>query len=90
MGYFSNGTEGLDYEARYCDRCVHQKPDKFCPVWEAHLCANYEECDKPDSILHILIPRTADGLENEQCRMFYERGRGPIEEDTPAETLREA
>jgi hypothetical protein len=24
MGYFSNGTEGMDYEAQYCDKCVHQ------------------------------------------------------------------
>lgn len=26
MGYFSNGSEGDDYETRFCNRCVHQKP----------------------------------------------------------------
>ena len=69
MGYFSNGTEGMDYQAAYCDRCVHGA-DYDCPVWNAHLDHNYEECNKPESILHTLIPRSKDGLDNEQCRMF--------------------
>ena len=75
MGYFSSGTEGMDYEARYCDRCLHQKPDDDgCAVWLAHMIAiaNYAECNKPDSVLHVLIPRTKNGLGNEQCRMFIE------------------
>lgn len=25
MGYFSNGTEGMDYYARWCERCVHDR-----------------------------------------------------------------
>jgi hypothetical protein len=73
MGYFSNGTEGMDYEAQWCDRCVHQKPDDGgCAVWLAHFLHNYKECNNKDSILHILIPRGAQG-ENEQCRLFLER-----------------
>ena len=71
MGYFSNGTEGMEYERQWCDRCLHQ--DGGCAVWEAHLLANYAECNKPDSPLHVLIPRSADGWRNEQCRMFIER-----------------
>ena len=69
MAYCSNGTEGCDYEAQWCDRCIHQ--DDPCAVWEAHMLLNYDECDKPDSILHILIPR--NGIENEQCRMFRQK-----------------
>lgn len=69
MGYFSNGTEGDMYEAKWCDHCIHQ--DDPCAVWEAHLLRNYEECNKKDSILHLLIPR--EGVHNGQCRMFKER-----------------
>ena len=68
MGYFSNGTEGMEYEALYCDRCVHQGD---CAVWNAHMDCNYEECNKPESILHMLIPRK--GIHNEQCRMFLRK-----------------
>jgi|SRR6185503_10700741 len=67
MGYFSNGTEGMMYEDRYCDKCVNA-PD--CWILLQHLMRNYEECNKPDSILHVLIPRSKDGLGNEQCVMF--------------------
>ncbi|MGI9485425.1 MAG: hypothetical protein ACR2RF_05995 [Geminicoccaceae bacterium] len=76
MGYFSNGTEGMAYEARYCDRCIHQNgPDGNggCQVWLLHMLHNYEECNKEDSFLHILIPLTKDGLGNEQCTMFIDK-----------------
>lgn len=68
MAYFPNGTEGMDYEAQYCDKCIHQDP--CCPIWNAHMLYNYRDCDDDDSILHLLIPRSKDGLSNEQCRMF--------------------
>lgn len=74
MGYFSNGTEGMYYEAQYCDRCVHQDgPDgqSGCAVWLAHLLHNYKECQNPESILHLLIPR--EGISNGQCKMFLSR-----------------
>ncbi len=71
MGYFSNGVEGLDYEGRFCDRCVHQKPDDGgCMVWLAHLLHNYKQTDETKSVLNLLIPRSKDGLGNEQCTMF--------------------
>ena len=69
MGYFSNGSEGADYEARYCNRCIHQET---CTVWLAHLIHNYDECNNDASILNLLIPLTKDGLGNEQCTMFVE------------------
>lgn len=75
MGYFANGTAGMEYESQYCDKCVHQKPDDGgCAVFMVHLMHNHEECNKPESILHKLIPRTDDGLGNEQCRMYHEIG----------------
>lgn len=67
MGYFSNGTEGQMYEEQWCDRCEHQEG---CAVWTAHMLCNYEECNKENSILHQLIPRSKDKLSNERCRMF--------------------
>lgn len=72
MGYFSNGTEAMAYEAQYCDLCVHQQPEgDGCAVWHAHLRDNYQACNDKASILHLLIPRGADGG-NAQCRMFHE------------------
>ena len=71
MGYFANGTDGYDYMARYCDRCVHNFPDDEelgCPVMDAHMLWNYEECNKEDSILHKIIPR--DGVRNGECVFF--------------------
>lgn len=67
MAYFSNGSEGMDYEARYCANCVHGGD---CAVWEAHMLRNYDDCEDDSSILHLLIPRAKDGLGNEKCRMF--------------------
>ena len=73
MGYFSNGTESLDYAARYCDHCVHVGDDTHgCAVWHAHMLFNYADCNKPESILHLLIPRNASGG-NEACRLFLEK-----------------
>jgi hypothetical protein len=73
MAYFPNGTAGECYEAQYCNHCVHQNgPDgeSGCAVWLAHLLYSYRDCNDKDSILHLLIPRSKDGLSNEQCRLF--------------------
>lgn len=71
MGYFSSGSEGMDYEARYCERCIHYNEHDGCPVMRLHFEHNYEECDKPDSFLHALIPMDSD-RNNQQCTMFVE------------------
>ena len=73
MGYFSNGTEGLMYEEEYCEKCIHGQSEDGCvkcPLWGMQYDHNYEECNKPDSLLHELIPRGKDGLFNDQCVMF--------------------
>ena len=76
MGYFPNGTAGEIYEAEYCDKCVHQNGqdgESGCAVWLAHLLRNYDECNDDQSILHMLIPRSDDGLYNKQCLMFWRK-----------------
>jgi hypothetical protein len=70
MGYFSNGSEGLDYQAQYCDRCVHWSDEYGCPCWQAHETWNYDECNNKASLLHRMIPRTKDGLGNGPCFAF--------------------
>ena len=74
MAYFPSGTEGADYQERYCHRCIHFPRFPLaaaCPVWEAHERHNGEDGEVGD-ILDLLIPRAADGLGNEQCSMFLE------------------
>lgn len=71
MAYFSNGSEGESYYEQYCSRCIHEKPDDGgCMVWLLHMMHNYDECNKKDSFLHTLIPRSKDSLSNERCTMF--------------------
>lgn len=82
MGYFSNGTEGLAYEERFCSRCVHSDTsgdreigvDRPCPVWLAHTLYAYELCNEDDHagkiMLDMLIPMTENG-ENLECVMFH-------------------
>lgn len=74
MAYFSNQTENDIYVANICARCVHHDKtgEGMCPVMWAHMLLNYEECNDPESILHLLVPRSEDGT-NEECRMFYMR-----------------
>lgn len=82
MGYFPNGSAGMDYTQKYCDRCIHGDEDG-CAVMLAHLLHNYDECNKKDSILHLLIPKTKDGLGNEQCTMFVKSVPQAPESDGP-------
>lgn len=79
MAYFSNGTMGMMYEDHFCSRCIHRDG---CAVLEAHYLKNYKEANNDESILHILIPRSEDGLHNEPCRMFYEAQNQPHPEPT--------
>lgn len=73
MGYFSNGTEGMIYEERYCERCIHYgDEEEGCPIWMAHLLYNYDEANNDASVLNILIPINKENGENEQCTMFIE------------------
>lgn len=76
MGYFPNGTSFEIYHAQYCANCIHEPEnpdDGGCPVILAHLIHNYDECSKPDSILHLLIPKDDENLSNKKCSMFWGR-----------------
>lgn len=77
MGYFSNGSEGDYYEAQYCNRCVHHTTARGCPVLDLHLLYNYDQLKKDSTrrALEMFIPAAPNGG-NEQCRMFWERGKG--------------
>lgn len=79
MAYFSNGTEGMMYEDEFCSRCIHYSEDEGCPVWNAHLLYSYRDCNDETSILHFLIPRSKNGLTNEQCKMFVADNRADLE-----------
>lgn len=68
MGYFSNGSEGMDYEEQYCSRCVHCNG---CPIWGLHFEHNYTKSEELRGVLDYLIPRRQDGLGNEKCRLFH-------------------
>ena len=80
MGYFSNGTEGDRYEAKFCARCVHGQDEEFgpydCPVLALHLLYNYDqfkENEPSPTIKHILnqfIRKSKDGPWMDQCTMF--------------------
>ena len=74
MAYFPNGTSGELYREAYCDKCKHDK-DRACPIWNAHLYYNYDECNNDKSILHMLIPE--DGEHAGQC-YFYEPTSGDL------------
>ena len=75
MGYFSNSSEGAAYEAKYCNGCIHDDVENGngCPILLLHLLYNYDECNNKDSFLHVLIPRSKDGIGNEQCTMYLPR-----------------
>lgn len=70
MGYFSNGTEGDLYYEAYCSRCIFDR-NHDCPIWALHLLHNSDECNKPGSFLHRLIPRKKPPqYGNEECKFF--------------------
>ena len=72
MAYFSSGTEGADYKARYCLRCANHRDlndgrGAGCPIWDAHLFFN-GDTDGARKVLDALIPR--EGLGNGECKAF--------------------
>jgi len=77
MGYFSNGTEGEYYRSAYCENCIHDI-NNDCPIWNLHLLWNYEAVgtnkdEDKELALEMFIPRSKNGLNNEQCKMFIKK-----------------
>lgn len=79
MGYFSNGSEGLDWEERNCRGCVHDPAndsERGCPILMLHVEWNYDQL-KPEhkdakAILDVLIPEK--GIFNGTCAMRHVAG----------------
>jgi hypothetical protein len=76
MAYFSNGTSGIMYQEKYCNRCTNQidlgdNRGIGCPVWDMHLVSNYDREKKPEiaTILDSFIPMD-DHMTPKQCVMF--------------------
>lgn len=97
MAYFSNGTEGMDYESRYCDNCRHmygENGDPYaCSVLELHYEFNYAQCGKGKTakaiakVLNTLIPRDDRGFAK-QCTLFTDKNEVTDEEAKYLEELR--
>ncbi len=78
MAYFSNGTEGMQYQEKYCDKCVNMR-DKGdgrgpgCAVWDLHVFYAYDECNgtgNAKAMLDQLIPMNKETHFAEECSMF--------------------
>lgn len=77
MGYFSNGSEGSAYEAKYCENCIHWaapegEESKGCPVWDIHFLFSYSQTTEQKQIMDMLIPQNKKGTFNDQCTMFIQ------------------
>ena len=81
MGYFSNGTEGMDYRAKFCERCIHNMANRrggnTCPVWYLQGLWNSGCCrdEEKDNVLRMFIP-IVDKIWNGECTMFVETTNG--------------
>ena len=76
MAYFYCGTEGVDYQARYCRRCVNRRDigdgrGEGCPVFDVHFLYNSAQNRNPElrEALAVLIPHK-DGEHPGECAMF--------------------
>jgi hypothetical protein len=73
MGYFSNGTEGADYQYNYCEKCLNSdNPDTpGCAIWDLHLLYAYQLANSKSLAKKFeLIPLTKNHSENLQCKLF--------------------
>ena len=66
MAHFSCGTEGLDWQARNCDRCLNADDLGACAIWDAHLMFNGDEDAR--RVLDTLIPFGVTG--NGPCELL--------------------
>lgn len=88
MAYFSNGTEGMDYEYEYCANCVHNDTDPLdtmsfnnCSVLALHMEFNYDQLKKGKTakaikqFLDALIPTPHGEIWPGECSMFVDKAR---------------
>ena len=77
MAHFSNGTEGMSYQSRYCERCRNWRvrDDELgvgCPIWDLHLLFAYQK--KYRRVLDMLIPMDKEGVYAIECSLFVCNG----------------
>ncbi len=84
MGYFANGSEGMQYQVKWCDRCINWRETEEgsenwgCPIIDLHMEWNYEQQGKgrPEIIkkyaLHNFIEQNKDTF-CDKCKMFFEK-----------------
>jgi hypothetical protein len=68
MAYFPNGTAGMDFQARFCDRCANADKDGMCAIWDAHMIYNYDQLDAGQEKLHGALSMLID--DDAGCRLF--------------------
>lgn len=87
MAYFSNGTEGMAYEAAYCERCVHYgNAENGCSVWMLHFIFNSDQVaaanriydgepigDDASAVAHMMLSELIPEVDGYpgQCKMFW-------------------
>lgn len=69
MGHFSNGSEGMSYEERYCGNCANMET---CHILNLHAVHNYTKNYVKRMMLNEFIPVNEKG-ENLKCRMFLSK-----------------
>ena len=95
MGYFPNGTAGMDFQERFCLRCVNHRDlddgrGEGCAVWDAHLIApsqhpehaksEFERGQAEATQLLLGVLIEKKGLDND-CKLFQERvGVAPVDQ----------
>jgi hypothetical protein len=84
MGYFSNATEGMSFDEKYCAHCLNmpKREDRDCPVRSAHLLFAYEECGSTSNAKKILDMLIVPGPKGQRCAMFIDK-REKQETDLP-------
>ena len=81
MAYFSNGSEGDMYMAKYCMRCLNWRENERtdiagCPIIDLHMIGDYDQCSKTEvgqlwkKLLETLIPTQKDDIYPDKCSMF--------------------
>ncbi len=83
MAYFPNGSSGMEYQGRWCDRCMNQREDGIgygCRVWDLHMIGDYDQCkDTPEGKLwktvleHFIPTKKPELLYADKCLMFIEK-----------------
>ena len=78
MAHFYCGTQGIDYECKWCFECINYRPVEDmddgtcnCPILEAHYLWNGDK--EVRKVLDLLIPE--DGQFPGRCSMYVNKNK---------------